>query len=397
MRRTWILLVLVLAACGGNSNGNPGKQDTSPDDVTQDEAPQDIHGSELPPDSLPGDLAADLADLMQDANDLDASVPDADLGADQTEPEDQTEIWWDFQEDNTLPLGCGNAIIEDPEVCDGGSKPCKDMLMNFISGNAYCKDDCTGWSTAGCITNGTPYCGNGVKEGMEACDETPKLCSEMGSAFTSGTAVCSFDCMTYDLADCQTDAPVYGYLTLLFDTPFILDDDQLENQEYLSAHKDAFITVPAFTGTYGATSKPIPNPAAQSVTSYALRDTQKKWLYIQQEAVSKNGEATEYQNPQIEMHFGHPDLEPGDYPLNALTMGANRLYLFNTQADGTKCILGVAVGGHVIVTKAVDTEATDGGQLAFEGHDIPIYYVAESPYGQALVTSFGTLPVCAKE
>ena len=130
---------------------------------------------------------------------------------------------------------------------------------------------------------------------------------------------------------------------------------------------------------------------------YALRDTQKDWLYVLQEAFTQQGQDYVYQNPQIEMHFAYPELVPGDYPLNFQVMGATRLYLFNYKADGSKCLLAVGIGGHVTVTLAENTAETEGGKLAFEAQDVPIYYVTESPYGQALANSFQAVGICPKE
>ena len=48
---------------------------------------------------------------------------------------------------------CGNRIVDDGEVCDGGAKECKEIDPAFTDGFAYCKADCTGYDTAVCQKN----------------------------------------------------------------------------------------------------------------------------------------------------------------------------------------------------------------------------------------------------
>ena len=46
---------------------------------------------------------------------------------------------------------CGNGIIEEGEICDGGSKSCIEIDSSIFSGgNANCRQDCSGWETSTC-------------------------------------------------------------------------------------------------------------------------------------------------------------------------------------------------------------------------------------------------------
>jgi hypothetical protein len=46
---------------------------------------------------------------------------------------------------------CGNGIIEEGEICDGGSKSCTEIDGSIFSGgNANCREDCSGWETSTC-------------------------------------------------------------------------------------------------------------------------------------------------------------------------------------------------------------------------------------------------------
>ncbi|MGI6393764.1 MAG: DUF1566 domain-containing protein [bacterium] len=44
---------------------------------------------------------------------------------------------------------CGNGIIEPGEVCDGNAKSCKTLGLGDSSVIVECKEDCSGWATAG--------------------------------------------------------------------------------------------------------------------------------------------------------------------------------------------------------------------------------------------------------
>ncbi|MBP5591992.1 DUF1566 domain-containing protein [bacterium] len=50
---------------------------------------------------------------------------------------------------------CGNKMVDDGEVCDGGAQECKSIDPNYTGGFASCKADCTGWDTSACQGNGS--------------------------------------------------------------------------------------------------------------------------------------------------------------------------------------------------------------------------------------------------
>jgi hypothetical protein len=102
--------------------------------------------------------------------------------------------------------GCGDGVIEDPEVCDGDNlgdpaRTCADE--GFRGGIIACADDCLSFDTSGC-TNETD-CGNGETEFPEECDGTVPTgvdCTSRG--FTSGTIACTDDC-TLDVSGCVAE------------------------------------------------------------------------------------------------------------------------------------------------------------------------------------------------
>ena len=53
--------------------------------------------------------------------------------------------------DNTQ---CGNKMIDEGELCDGGAVECSSISSNFTDGFAYCLDDCHGYDTSECRIGG---------------------------------------------------------------------------------------------------------------------------------------------------------------------------------------------------------------------------------------------------
>jgi hypothetical protein len=93
---------------------------------------------------------------------------------------------------------CGNGIQETGEDCDNGNlggQSCQSL--GFDGGNLSCNADCT-LDDSGCT-----LCGDDVRDAGEACDGADlggQSCQSQG--FDAGTLVCSSSC-TLDTADCH--------------------------------------------------------------------------------------------------------------------------------------------------------------------------------------------------
>jgi hypothetical protein len=101
---------------------------------------------------------------------------------------------------------CGNYLQDIGEVCDTPfSKPCVDFGDEYVSGRAFCRDDCSGWSFSKCVL--ANICGNGVVENDEFCDGSGKRCIYIDEKYDEwDTAPCRSDCSSWDLSYCHIPA-----------------------------------------------------------------------------------------------------------------------------------------------------------------------------------------------
>jgi len=116
-----------------------------------------------------------------------------------------TQMSCDDTEDATCVegAGCGNDILEAPEVCDGedlGGEDC--VSQGFGVGQLACNDACDAFDTGGCTPSVS--CGNETIEPPEVCDG-----SELGGAdctsqgFHGGVLACRANCGAFDTSGCD--------------------------------------------------------------------------------------------------------------------------------------------------------------------------------------------------
>jgi len=102
--------------------------------------------------------------------------------------------------DATPAPTCGNGVLDATEQCEGtnlGGNDCTTILMGFGGGTLACGASCT-FDVSGCTA--TPgFCGNGVIDGAEDCDE-----GDLGGATcvsltgdACGSVYCLSDCTYY--------------------------------------------------------------------------------------------------------------------------------------------------------------------------------------------------------
>ncbi len=101
---------------------------------------------------------------------------------------------------SVLGPGCGNAIVEGAEECDGsalGGQTC--VTQGFGSGTLVCDSACL-FDTSGCAA---PFCGDALVNGGEDCDGANlggATCLSQG--FAGGTLACDASC-NFNTAGCS--------------------------------------------------------------------------------------------------------------------------------------------------------------------------------------------------
>ena len=99
-----------------------------------------------------------------------------------------------------LPPGCGNAVVEGTEQCDGSNlsgQSCQ--TQGFGTGTLGCDASCN-FDTSAC---NPPACGDGIIQGTEDCDGAAlggATCPSLG--FSTGTLSCDAAC-NYDTSACN--------------------------------------------------------------------------------------------------------------------------------------------------------------------------------------------------
>jgi subtilisin-like proprotein convertase family protein len=100
---------------------------------------------------------------------------------------------------DVIPPGCGNAIVETPEACDGTALAGQTCIsQGFGSGTLACDAACA-FDTSGCAA---PFCGDAIVNGTEECDGTAlggATCVSEG--FAGGTLACNASC-AFNTAGC---------------------------------------------------------------------------------------------------------------------------------------------------------------------------------------------------
>jgi len=99
--------------------------------------------------------------------------------------------------------GCGNDLLETPEICDGfelGGEDC--LSQGFGAGLLACNDTCDGFDTGDCAPSMS--CGNGILETSEVCDGSDLGDADCeGQGFHGGDLGCRSNCGAFDTSGCD--------------------------------------------------------------------------------------------------------------------------------------------------------------------------------------------------
>ena len=255
-RITWALL-LVAAGCGDDvtggegSTGDESSTGSSTVDPTNPTTTINPTGGTSTGDPTDGTTTDDTDGTTTDGSttdDTDGSTTDDTDGSTTDDTEGTTG----------MPEDCGNAMIDDPEECDGaelGGATCESE--GFVSGDLACAKDCT-FDTSSCET-----CGDGVIDEGDVCDGAELNgadCTTLGMGFTGGVLGCSAAC-EYDTAACTSFAqPAAGevVITEIMPNPAVVGDSDGEWFEIYNPSGDTSYQLMGCEFTGGATEAVIP-------------------------------------------------------------------------------------------------------------------------------------------
>lgn len=104
------------------------------------------------------------------------------------------------------PITCGNGLKEGTEACDGADLAGQSCLtQGFASGTLTCATNCQSFVTISCVTASS--CGNNTQETGEICDGTDlvsQTCTGLG--YASGSLSCNSSCLSYNTSSCVTSS-----------------------------------------------------------------------------------------------------------------------------------------------------------------------------------------------
>ena len=205
-----------------------------------------------------------------------------------------------------------------------------------------------------------------------------------------------------DLPAEEVEIEPYGMLNADLATPFILDGEVFMDPDlgpaYTIEHPEALVLGDSFTGTYGS-GMLVPSPTAVFTGSYVLHfmsdepDAPEPLVTVFQDSCTDES-CTSVANPLVRMFIPTNDIVPGIMAVDVVTEDDAMLILLNSNGV-TGCVLAVGIGGTLNVTEATGTTEQDGGTLAFNGSDIPLYHPSITPHGDLTgMFVLEGLPVC---
>ncbi len=224
----WCCIALAFLFLGGCESGT---KKFVPKDTEANADSDQLLGDE---DGLLGDEDGVVTDdwIDEDPGDGDA-IKDGDSVKDDAAPLDGDSA---APDEDVVPETCGNAQVDEGEVCDGNLIDCVEIDDKLYSGGkASCLDTCLGWDTITC--DEIPHeCGNGIVEGPEVCDtELLTDCVAIDpEKYSAGKAYCLEDCSAYDTITCEeivvdedtvTDDAVVADDTTVADEDIVVVDD----------------------------------------------------------------------------------------------------------------------------------------------------------------------------
>lgn len=357
-------------------------------------------------------------------------------GTDNQNPTDDNNTPTDT--DTPVTGNCGNNTTDTGEVCDGDAKNCVDISASYTGGVAMCKSDCTGYDVTTCQSaadtdTATPDTDNVTPTG-KTCMEINQCMGDCADAtcqqacYDAGTTEgkAQFDTlMTCVQNNCATecgetgtnescnacagekcgdemdacftvDVEAYGTVNANNTTfNYIYDGDGDLNSQ-IQSNQSGLLMNAVFTGTYGASNKPIPGAGASQTIALAIHQAASGGnpaiLAVMQQ--SSNGQSIV--NPIPQLMFPTDAITPGQFDMDPTKEGSATFVLLNAVGTSDSCLLAYCFSGTTNVTAATNTTAASGGSIALGVTNAKVYYPTETPAGD-ISGSFTGITMCAKE
>ncbi len=181
----------------------------------------------------------------------------------------------------------------------------------------------------------------------------------------------------------------YGSLTTVsMSSAFIFDGSKLSDQAYLQGHMDGVQMSPAFTGTYTTAGSPIPPSGTQTLAVAAHMANPPSVGIIQQSIAGQS-----IASPMVQMMFASDVVASGPVSVGLEQTSGAQLFVMDSTGAQSGCIAAIGIG-EIQVTNAVNTNATDGGQIALQGANIALYHPSDTPYGNIQADLESQMAVC---
>ena len=322
---------------------------------------------------------------------------------------------------------CGNGVVDPGEECDGGAIDCSEL--GFLSGYAFCTDECK-WDTSECL----PQCGNGILEEGEECEvgDTMDCHEHSWLEYRGGEATCDPDNCTWDMSTCEPtfDVVPYGFINKMVVNTVngIADSKRLcvpkEGEEEEGCDFDATYTLGRLgdtpldiSGGYANGSKVI--LTQPSGFDAIAKDSRRTCLAVNKGFdplpekfftlfASIAFDRLTFQNiemfgPQVVLMFNSDEISPGFYKITPF--GEDGIIIavgeqFDKTGDldiSSLCISAIGFGKKMDVKSAFNVmQDGGGGNIHYEGYDIPLYHPEETPIGDVtdMILEFGLEHVC---
>ena len=342
--------------------------------------------------------------------------------------------------DDTVPVNCGNGTTDTGEVCDGDAKDCTTLGGGYTGGWATCNATCSGYDTSTCVggTTDTDTVTDNAIPDNDTVSPTGKTCAEIvtcingcadetcaqacyDSGSTEGKALydaaancvqtnCATECGGSDQDACtacqqdkcadQLDAcftvDVDAYGTLNANSTafgYIYDGDGDLNAQ-IQSNQAGLVVANFFTGTYGASNKPVPGTGAVQTIALVFHNVAAE-NPASLTAMQQSQSQTDIINPIAQMWFPSDAVTPGQYDMDPTKEGSAGLVLLNAVGDNA-CLLAYCFSGTTNVTAANNTTAASGGSITFGVTNAKVYYPTETPAGD-ISGSLGSITICPKE